>query len=1079
MNSPNMSPKLLLCAVLAVYHGTQTCRGFNVDARFPVIKEGKTKGSFFGFSVALHQQTEGSSKYLLLAGAPKEKAISLPNVNETGAVYSCPMTTDTSDCSRMDLVSTKNPSEMVEGMWLGVTVASQRNLPAGRVLACGHRYVKILNGGTEEQWHMIGKCYVRGNDLTFDPNDEWQTFSYEVCNPNFGMELEGMCNMGISGGMTDTDVYIGTTGSYMWKGNVHVTWRNPDPGYSWDSVDKDFGQLNTRYSYMGYSVLEEKKLLSHNVYTVVAGSPRDESKGSVMLGTKTDKNIVPTLIIPGEQVGSYFGSSLAVTDLNNDNWNDLIVGAPFYFDRMNDKGGAVYIFMNENGSFQKTASVVLKGKTDSAFGFAVAAIGDINQDGFQDFAVGAPFHETGEVYIWMGHKDKISQDPSQVIKGESVGNGGFKTFGYSINGGMDMDDNNYPDILVGSLDDRIALLRARPVVHLSANFTVKPDIVDTNQCGNTPCITATVCMSFILSNGNKDFKKNITVKYTVEADVERRSPRVRFQDNNDDKYTSLLNLPSSKSQCHTLKLTAVEPVRDKLEPVVFFLNMSLHEQKPKSRRSLQNLDSFPILSQKQELSREAEIQFQKACGSDNKCSSNLQVTAQFADEEEKPYPRQGKFQVLQFNSNMKKINLMVEVTNFPGQGKLAEDAHQAMLNITIPDALSYSSVRSEDHDVQCTFDDAVICELGNPLKGNTKVSLVLKFETSGINLQTQEIESQLLLSTLSEQSDLMPVPVALLIENTILPSFSIANAVVQTKFGGTVMGESAMVNTSDVGSLVEFTFNVNMRGQPLGNLGTLAVEFEWPFEVANGKWLLYLTKIVVIGESEMECKPPGEVVNLLRLILSENERKRTKRQIVVDDVDDATQPHIIEPQAAITLLTPRKETYLLECSKGTARCVTFTCPLLNMTDSAEIYVRSRLWNSTMLEDYANALRITVRGQATLKLIADKPSIRMDSQTNMFTVEIEPVEGVEVPYELPLWIIISAAVAGILLLGIIIIILWKLGFFKRAIYYRIMPKHQGVKIRKAERYQFNLGFQPEEPQKKYWITSWTEMQHYYY
>lgn len=43
----------------------------------------------------------------------------------------------------------------------------------------------------------------------------------------------------------------------------------------------------------------------------------------------------------------------------------------------------------------------------------------------------------------------------------------------------------------------------------------------------------------------------------------------------------------------------------------------------------------------------------------------------------------------------------------------------------------------------------------------------------------------------------------------------------------------------------------------------------------------------------------------------------------------------------------------------------------------------------------------------------------------------------------------------------------------------MPKHQGVKIRKAERYQFNLGFQLEEPQKKYWITNWTEMQRRYY
>lgn len=56
-NNLNMSPKLLICVVLVVYHGT--CSGFNIDERFPVIKEGKTKGSFFGFSVAMHQQTGG------------------------------------------------------------------------------------------------------------------------------------------------------------------------------------------------------------------------------------------------------------------------------------------------------------------------------------------------------------------------------------------------------------------------------------------------------------------------------------------------------------------------------------------------------------------------------------------------------------------------------------------------------------------------------------------------------------------------------------------------------------------------------------------------------------------------------------------------------------------------------------------------------------------------------------------------------------------------------------------------------------------------------------------------------------
>lgn len=44
--------------------------------------------------------------------------------------------------------------------------------------------------------------------------------------------------------------------------------------------------------------------------------------------------------------------------------------------------------------------------------------------------------------------------------------------------------------------------------------------------------------------------------------------------------------------------------------------------------------------------------------------------------------------------------------------------------------------------------------------------------------------------------------------------------------------------------------------------------------------------------------------------LSEGRSKRPKRQIVVVDSDEVTQPQIIEPQAAITLAIPRNA-YLL------------------------------------------------------------------------------------------------------------------------------------------------------------------------
>ncbi|KAK0146126.1 Integrin alpha-3 [Merluccius polli] len=57
-------PRRLLSVCCCLLLLAVSCRGFNVDQRFPVIKEGKTTGSHFGFSVALHRQTVGSQQYL-------------------------------------------------------------------------------------------------------------------------------------------------------------------------------------------------------------------------------------------------------------------------------------------------------------------------------------------------------------------------------------------------------------------------------------------------------------------------------------------------------------------------------------------------------------------------------------------------------------------------------------------------------------------------------------------------------------------------------------------------------------------------------------------------------------------------------------------------------------------------------------------------------------------------------------------------------------------------------------------------------------------------------------------------------
>lgn len=65
---------------------------------------------------------------------------------------------------------------------------------------------------------MVGKCYVRGNDLELDPTDDWQTYHNEMCNSNTDYLATGMCQLGTSGGFTHNTVYFGAPGAYNWQG---------------------------------------------------------------------------------------------------------------------------------------------------------------------------------------------------------------------------------------------------------------------------------------------------------------------------------------------------------------------------------------------------------------------------------------------------------------------------------------------------------------------------------------------------------------------------------------------------------------------------------------------------------------------------------------------------------------------------------------------------------------------------------------------------------------------------------------------------------------------------------------------
>lgn len=64
-------------------------------------------------------------------------------------------------------------------------------------------------------------------------------------------------------------------------------------------------------------------------------------------------------------------------------WLDIVVGAPQYFEKDGEIGGAVYVYVNKAGKWNQVTPIRIDGTKDSMFGQAVENLGDINQDGFE------------------------------------------------------------------------------------------------------------------------------------------------------------------------------------------------------------------------------------------------------------------------------------------------------------------------------------------------------------------------------------------------------------------------------------------------------------------------------------------------------------------------------------------------------------------------------------------------------------------------------------------------------------------------------------------------------------------------
>ncbi|XP_040172935.1 integrin alpha-PS1 isoform X2 [Anopheles arabiensis] len=1151
-----MTHLALAVAVVTVLLAGRTF-AFNLETRHMLEKQGQP-GSYFGYSVAGHSQRvggggaggrngAGNATHWMLVGAPLGQNLQ-PGSNHSGALFRCPITLAQDDCTQVITDGHRSPTgkylpfrqaytddfdddellgdgesrleppgvdEIKNNQWLGVTVETggQEN----KIFVCAHRYIKINNPqslaytaagpGSPGLYLGQGVCYVLNEDFSFG-------FAVEVCR---GRSIErehqqyAFCQSGTSGAvLPDGTALIGTPGAMTWKGtlfNVAIEggFLSRDK-FQYFAPHDNLHSPVPNYSYLGMAVTGGRFFGEYMAYA--GGAPRAaQGNGEVVIFTNRKKRnpFDHVVSLRGEQFGSGFGSTLASADINGDGRLDLLVGAPNYFNRTD--GGAVYVYLNRGTSFGPEYDQRLTGRLESRFGTAIANCGDLNHDGLDDVAIGAPYESggSGRVYIHFGTPDgALSPEPVQTIDPSELFATPWRTFGSSLDGGHDLDGNSYPDLIIGSYaSDRVVALLARPIINIRTyeeQQAGEPGSIDPTRVGCPSDPTANVtCFSFracsavddaSLSEGDVSADSFLQLRCTIQAETFlNKFSRVYFGTGGGPGAEKTPAVPgtaatrtnilkrrfrlavSGRPVCHDVTAYLKEGTRDIQNPIQFRISYTLDEERAnggtgaggrrgRKERELPRLE--PILN-RTAAERTYTMPFQKDCGVDGLCQSALVIqNATLVGLARSGGAAGGEYQLVLGLDRT--LTLALTVLN------RADSAYETHLYVRHDASLTYAGSKGSS---VCGAHNATMvdCSIGNPLKRNGEVQLSLRFDarsleeygsSKGPNGLSQHVALAVFVNTTSQDTgNRTRVQLNLRIQRAVKLSISGKALPEQVFYGGggeQIMGESAIHSLDEIGMPVQHKYQIYNDGPWRAPM--VRLEIDWPLQVANnkpqGKWLLYLDALPVLdmsgimGDGRSTCdvlrkdEPDGAVVaggdtvplvNPLGLPSRTGPIAPPSPFTALRSANYTRAGRVRRDRAMVLRPQAGDGAVQMDCASQTAKCVRIVCKIhdLGPKSHALVTVTARLWNATLVSDYAqvdvvrigSSARFVVEGIDELLDQAHQPA-SLTVRTEAFPEMGPPIVAMDVPW----WIILIAAIAGLLVLIALTYLLYRCGFFRR-------------------------------------------------